>query len=735
MTGSASISVVVCAHTMDRVDTLCATICSLQVQTRPALELIVVCDHNAELRSYVASKFPDVVVVENTGRKGLSGARNTGVDQSRGDIIAFLDDDAVADKSWLEYLLLAYDDPSVMAVGGTIRPTWPDRRPRWFPREFDWVIGCSYLGLPDTPSPVRNPIGCNMSLRKEILDVVGGFREELGRDADDASGCEETELFIRAHEAFPGHIVLYEPKARVEHVITPSRTKWSYFRKRCHAEGRSKADMVRTVGAGRGLSSESSYTFKTLPAGVFRGLHEAARGDISGLLRSCSISLGFAFVLFSYLSARLKRRLSGKVPPSSTFRPILIVDADIDERLPDLPLHDPATGERYGGAWCLIRSGGQPIKTVQFPFADLAVNSACFQAIVENDPEPIPATRARADLGPQPSKVTVVIATRDRAESLARCLDSLLEQTYQTMEIVVVDNAPSSPATADLVAEKYAQTGRVRYAVEDIPGLARAHNTGVLHATGDVIAFTDDDVIVDPAWVDAIARNFAQSDRVGCVTGLILPAELATRAQHWTEGHGGFGKGFERRIFDTDQNRPKDPLFPYTAGAFGSGANMAFSRKALEQLGGFDGALGAGTPAKGGDDLASFVAAIEAGFQLVYEPEAIVWHHHRRSDIGMRRQAYGYGVGLGAYLTKQITDNPSKVLHFASCLPAAMAHLFSSKSEKMRRLPSDYPRGLVWKERFGILMGVPGYMRSKFQMRATPPRHDRNTVLMSRSQS
>jgi glycosyltransferase involved in cell wall biosynthesis len=272
---------------------------------------------------------------------------------------------------------------------------------------------------------------------------------------------------------------------------------------------------------------------------------------------------------------------------------------------------------------------------------------------------------------------------------------------------------PSTSATRDLIARRYGPGGRVNYLLESRPGLGHAHNRGIADLTASIVAFTDDDVIGDPQWLGAIAANFARDRQVGCVTGLILPAELDTRAQYWTERHGGFGKGFARRSFDLKENRPRDILFPYAAGSFGSGANMAFSRAALERIGGFDSALGAGTLAKGGDDLAAFSSVVKAGFRLVYEPGAIVWHHHRRDDQGMRNQAYGYGVGLGAYLTKTLLDDPPAILHFARALPRAAIHLLSPHSGKNSRLPPDYPRDLQWRERLGMLAGIRAYFRSR----------------------
>lgn len=404
------------------------------------------------------------------------------------------------------------------------------------------------------------------------------------------------------------------------------------------------------------------------------------------------------------------------------FRPIKILDVDVCKPMADVAMIEPSTGKRYGGVFCLVRRQGRPIATTEFQFdgdvltnaelrARIGSDTAVQQAELQPD-APLPKTD-----GPF---VSVVIATHDRADSLARCLDSLIAQTYQSFEIVVVDNAPSTYQTADLIAARYAGPRAVRYVRENIPGLGRAHNAGLANLSSEFALFTDDDVIVDPNWVAAMAANFDQAGRVGCVTGLILPAELDTRAQFWTERHGGFGKGFARKVFDLAGNRQPGTLFPFTAGQFGSGANMAFRTEALRQIGGFDSALGAGTLARGGDDLASFYAVLQAGFQIVYEPRALVWHHHRRGEEGMRRQAFGYGMGLGAYLTKVVVEDPSAALRLARALPAGIAHMAGPSSPKNQRLPGDYPGSLVWRERLGIAAGVPGYMRSRMAAARSP---------------
>lgn len=711
-----SVSVIICAYSSRRLERLDAAIRSALDQDAADVEVIVVIDHNPDLLALVASRFPGVKVIPNDGVQGLSDARNTGIAQAGKEIVAFLDDDAVAERDWLTRLLAHYDDPDVIAVGGGIIPVWPKTRPSWFPPEFDWVVGCSYRGLPEGVAPVRNLIGCNMSARRHGSKAVGGFKTDLGRVADNAAGCEETEFFIHLKEQFPQGIILLDPSAQVRHFITEDRTRWPYFVGRCRSEGRGKALLAGLVKGPQHLSSETAYVRRVLPRAILRGLAETARGDWGGLARSAAVVLGFGHTAAAYIGTRLdpRRKVRAKAPD---FAPIRIIDADLSKGLPDLLQSDPATGQRYGAAWCLIRDAGQPVKIMEVPLDRPVISSDAFRALVMADGQDRPPRPLPPAFGPKAPHVTVVIATRDRTESLQRCLDSLMVQTYPDMDIVVVDNAPSSMDSFDLIQKSYAPTGRVTYVLEKKPGLARAHNAGVAAATGDVIAFTDDDVIVDPSWVAAIAANFAASDRIGCVTGLILPAELETRAQYWTERHGGFGKGLARKVFDPRQSDRYGPLFPYAAGAFGSGANMAFRRETLSRMGGFDAALGAGTMARGGDDLAGFFAALDAGYQLAYEPGAIVWHHHRRNQDGMRRQAYGYGVGLGAYLTKLIGDDPARMATFLRRFPAALRHLFSRKSGKLERLPGDYPRRLVWSERWGMVMGIPGYLRSLHALR------------------
>ncbi|MFN2495712.1 MAG: glycosyltransferase [Pseudonocardiaceae bacterium] len=245
-----------------------------------------------------------------------------------------------------------------------------------------------------------------------------------------------------------------------------------------------------------------------------------------------------------------------------------------------------------------------------------------------------------------------------------------------------------------------------------------------------MLAFTDDDVIVDSQWLAALAEGFTATDGgVGCVTGLILPAALETPAQLITERHGGFGKGFAPRIVDRGGNRPADPLFPFTAGRFGSGANMAFDAALLRELGGFDPATGAGTFARGGDDLLAFFRVIACGRSLVYQPDALIWHYHRRELAGVRTQAYGYGVGLGAYLASALAHEPAMWPALLHRLPAGLVYAFSRSSQRhvdrYAAWPKEYaawPKELARLERRGLLWGPVAYTLSRWRTRGVPRR-------------
>jgi glycosyltransferase involved in cell wall biosynthesis/GT2 family glycosyltransferase len=303
-----SISVVICAYTLDRLDRIEAAIGSLRAQTVAPEEIVLVIDHSPELEAACRERWPGIRVLPNDEQQGLSGARNTGLREARGEVVAFLDDDAEAERSWLRRLGEAYADSRILGVGGTVQPSWETGRPGWFPPEFDWVIGCTHSGMPRERSAVRNLVGANMSFRRDVLVGAGGFRHELGRIGTIPAGCEETDLCIRIGELHPEGEILYDPEAMVDHFVPAARGSRDYFTSRCRGEGRSKAILAGLVGPRSGLSEERSYVRRTLPLGFLRGLGDAIRGDASGLSRAAMLVVGLTTTTTGYLSAQRQAR-------------------------------------------------------------------------------------------------------------------------------------------------------------------------------------------------------------------------------------------------------------------------------------------------------------------------------------------------------------------------------------------------------------------------------------------
>lgn len=296
------ISIIICAYTEERWDDLVAAIASVQSQTMPAREIIVVVDYNQQLLQRVRDHIPGVIPVENTKVRGLSGARNSGIAIARSGIIAFLDDDAVAIPNWLVFLSEGFSDPQVLGVGGAVLPLWQAHKSAWLPEEFHWVVGCTYRGMPESVGMIRNPIGANMSFRREVFDAVGGFQSGIGRVGTHPLGCEETELCIRARQYWPLRGFLYQPQASVLHRVSGMRTSWHYFCSRCYFEGISKAIVSKFVGTKDGLASERAYTLRVLPQGVGHGLGDAFfHHDLSGFGRAGAIIFGLALTVTGYL--------------------------------------------------------------------------------------------------------------------------------------------------------------------------------------------------------------------------------------------------------------------------------------------------------------------------------------------------------------------------------------------------------------------------------------------------
>jgi glycosyltransferase involved in cell wall biosynthesis len=322
-----------------------------------------------------------------------------------------------------------------------------------------------------------------------------------------------------------------------------------------------------------------------------------------------------------------------------------VLDVELSQAL---PAGDQALP--YAEADVLLRWHGRPVGRVRVPLAAGRLRMAEIQSAIEAD-HALTVRLAEARLAgwllanvpatPPPAlRWSVVICTRDRTEDLARCLEALLQINLSGGEIIVVDNAPSDDCTARLSAGY-----PVRYVREDRPGLNWARMRGAQAASGEVVLYSDDDVVVDPGWVVALLAPFAHP-RVGAVTGLTVPLELETAAQELFEQYGGFGRGYRRRVFDYTI------MAPAAAGIVGAGANMAFRRSLLLELGLFEAELDCGTVTRTGGDAYAFYKLLAEGFQIVYEPAALVRHRHRRDYASLRRTLAGYSVGGFAFLTR-----------------------------------------------------------------------------------
>jgi glycosyltransferase involved in cell wall biosynthesis len=307
--------------------------------------------------------------------------------------------------------------------------------------------------------------------------------------------------------------------------------------------------------------------------------------------------------------------------------------------------------------------------------------------------------------------ITVVVCTKDRPRGAIATLRGLTQIHYESFEILIIDNAPSSDDTKAAVLAEFEADPRVRYIREPKPGLSCARNRGVAEAVGDIIAFTDDDVQVDPWWLDGIVRGFQQTTDVACVTGLIPTAQIENAAQLYFDSRETWGSFLSRRIFDLTGNRDESPLYPYFPGIYGAGANFAMAKLALKELGEFDEALGAGSPCGGGEDIEMFMRVILSGKRLVYEPSAIVSHVHRSDFYELSKQMSAYGSGLTAALTSIVIRVPRARLELPSRAISGLRHIFRINNRVQGE--ATLPSGLMRRELYGMLGGPWLYFKGR----------------------
>jgi glycosyltransferase involved in cell wall biosynthesis len=385
---------------------------------------------------------------------------------------------------------------------------------------------------------------------------------------------------------------------------------------------------------------------------------------------------------------------------------LAVLDVDLDALPPTLSVAKP-----YLGALVLIRIGGRPVGQALVPVVDgrvggsdlkLALMCAADSSFWEH------WLRRRLGLEvdpPRPFRVsaTVAVCTRNRAEDLSRCLDALMRLPDDGQEIIVIDNDPSSDATREVV-DGYP---KARYVREQRAGLDVARNRALREAQGDVVAFTDDDAIVDRAWLRALLQNF-DDPLVMCVTGMTLPIELESEAQIYFQRAGGLGRGFKRAVYDGGSHNPHDAWY------VGAGVNTAVRRHLLSAVGPYDEALDMGTPVGGGGDTDLYRRILLRGYRIVYEPEALCWHRHRRTWTELRRQVRGYEAAGFAVLTRSLLEGRLNACRHAwDWLQREVPQLGRS----LLKRPGSTPLDLMVERFRGAVIGPWAYLYSLWRLR------------------
>jgi GT2 family glycosyltransferase len=425
---------------------------------------------------------------------------------------------------------------------------------------------------------------------------------------------------------------------------------------------------------------------------------------------------------------------SGEVPSAT------VLDLELSDPLPTIAGVGP-DGRRVPQAWALIRLFTEPLGTVLTDVPEQGLRPAELAAAIGAElgaevaprlaglgltalpvdgitpaSEPAFLARRREVLAGAPP-ITVVVCTRERPGALARCLDSLLTQAYPDFRILVVDNAPVTDATAEVVRVA-ARRGRVEYLLETRPGLSFARNAAVAATPGEILAWIDDDECADVHWLAEVARALDEHPDADVVSGVIVPAELETRAQLWFEQFGGHskGRGFRPDVFSPATAHRQSPLYPLPP--FGTGANMTFRPGVIERIGGWDTALGAGTPAMGSEDTLAFTQVLLGGGTIVYQPTAVTHHYHRRDLEGLHKQMVGYGAGLTAAYTSLLLKRPGLLWPLLKLAPSALRDLTSKDSLRVSTLRDDFPRELLTANRRGMLSGPGAYLKGRRAARA-----------------
>ncbi|MFZ0089659.1 MAG: glycosyltransferase [Solirubrobacteraceae bacterium] len=729
---------------------------TIREHARSPVEVIVVENRPAasNVRDALADAFEDSTVryVEEF-TPGLSRARNAGLVNASGRMVAFLDDDIVVDEGWLDALRAAFGaHPDATCVTGRIEPLELATQAQSLLEQFaSFGKGstCRVYQLDNPPDDV--PLfpytaghfgsGANMAFRREALLELGGFDPCLGAGTH-AKGAEDLDICIRL--ILNGQTLVYEPRAivRHRHLDTMRLLRGKVFSygvglgaliAKHLTSGPDRARLLRLIpggiqyvlssGSRKNAAKASDYPWQLNLIewiGLLAGPLAYTRSRRSGLTHQGAASSG--------------QRAADA--PQAPVRPVWSGELDLPSPVSEIKPPLTESGTAFDDARLLIRVLGEPIAFIEAPLsagrldldqafdktdADLAerlerqLASSGLPPLAEitagrrDGMTRAPDWLAESD-GPL---VTVIVCTRNRAQGLLRCLHSIQSLRYSNLEILVVDNAPADDSTMDVVLRLAREDSRLRYLRESPPGLSVARNRGLREARGELIAFTDDDVRVDPLWVDAILRGFRRGPDVGCVTGLVASASLERPAEQYFDARVGWSSSCEQRLFQATRSPGDSRLHPFASGTFGTGANVAFRRDAIEAIGGFDESLGAGSPAGGGEDLDAFVRLLRAGRVLSYEPAALVWHEHRIGETDLQEQMYGYGKGLSAYLCKFLFARSSGPEVARRLLVGVLHAGRLTRRSRTAVNRSGVARGLLTAELRGWLAGPWAYFRAR----------------------
>jgi GT2 family glycosyltransferase len=718
------VTVAVC--TRDRPSSLTRCLDALLALDYPDVELLVVDNAPAttDTERLVRESYPSVRYVCES-RPGLDWARNRAIAETRREIIAFTDDDVIVDPRWVSELVRLFKaDPQVMAVTGLVIPDRLDTPAR---RLFEIYGGFGrgfvrrwYRGAAGRPIALEHGgagkfgTGANMAYRRRVFDEIGGFDPALDVGTV-TNGGGDLEMFFRVLKY--GHTLVYEPAAIVRH-----RHRETYAQLRTQIANNGVGFYSYLVRSALAWPDER-LAFIRLAWWWLRywNLRRLLRSFIGKerIPRDLILAelIGSFRGLTRYPRARRVAVAAGAKPVSRNWtaaprrRPETVRRVDISA--PILPIADATEYERMR---LFVFRRGVAIGRVQIDHHGAVVSPIWIADAIAQQLGPVllepestqPALSTRVS-------VSVVVATRDRPDDLARCLPSLMAQrTRRAVEIIVVDNNPASGVTRPVVA-RYPS---VRLVEEHRTGLSYARNAGILAARGAIIVSTDDDAICEPEWLERLVAPFRRDD-VMAVTGNVLPLELETGAQRLFEAYGGLGRGFERQLVDGDRFKRWRRAVP--TWQLGCTANAAFRARIFSQpgIGMLNEALGPGTPTGCGEDTDLFYRVLRTGHAIAYEPTAVVWHRHRETLKGLRRQIYAYSKGHVAYhLTTWIRDGDRRALIRLICeLPLTYAR----RAYLRLRGWSDYPLALIAVEVAGNLAGPYALWRSRRRARLLGP--------------